>query len=377
MKKAFYIIGTLLFITICVYFYSTNNFSKVVITNETEERKMNTNALTMMYETEAGSGEYMVSSDSTWPIDGYTFNERLSGCENGSKLTWNDEKKVVILSTTVSDKCYVYFDVKVTLLTDYIIGLYTTDGENNLYYHDADLTNGAEDKSYRYSGVNPNNYVCFQTNDDVCSEDNLYQIIGLYYNPEKSEYNVKLSANNIFGVSFDLSNFRNSLLDLINNTLNNDYLNTISEISSKIANYTWHLNEVPYPYSAKQAYNAEFNNSEDNLLTEKIGLLYASDILYAELPDQWSKTYNNLTTSNWLIERYCQSYFTEYTEVLMDNATYSGDILTLYWISGNSWMITDTDSGVRPDSARAVFYLNSNVKYISGDGSKANPYIIN
>ena len=204
----------------------------------------------------------------------------------------------------------MYFDVKETLLTDYIIGLYTTDGENNLYYHDAELANGAKDKGYRYSGANPNNYVCFQTNDDVCSEDNLYQIIGLYYNPEKSEYNVKLSANNIFGVSFDLSNnFRNSLLDLINNTLNNDYLNTISEISSKIANYTWHLNEVTYPYSA--------------------------------------------------------------------NATQSRDILTLYWISGNSWMITDTDSGVRLDSARAVFYLNSNVKYISGDGSKTKPYIIN
>ena len=29
------------------------------------------------------------------------------------------------------------------LLADYIIGLYTTDGENGLYYHDADLANGA------------------------------------------------------------------------------------------------------------------------------------------------------------------------------------------------------------------------------------------
>ena len=252
------------------------------------------------------------------------------------------------------NSCYVYFDVNETLLTDYIIGLYTTDGENNLYYHDAELANGAKDKGYRYSGANPNNYVCFQTNDDVCSEDNLYQIIGLYYNPEKSEYNVKLSANNIFGVSFDLSNnFRNSLLDLINNTLNNDYLYTISEISSKIANYTWHLNEVTYPYSAKYAYNAEFNNSENNLLTEKL--------VYYML----------------VIKRYYQSYFAEYTEALMDNATQSGDILTLYWISGNSWMITDTYSGVRPDSARAVFYLNSNVKYISGDGFKAKPYIIN
>ena len=78
-----------------------------------------------------------------------------------------------------------------------------------------------------------------------------------------------------------------------------------------------------------------------------------------------------------VIKRYYQSYFAEYTEALMDNATQSGDILTLYWVSGNIWMITDTYSGVRPDSARAVFYLNSNVEYISGNGSLSNPYIIN
>lgn len=49
----------------------------------------------------------------------------------------------------------MYFDVNETLLTDYIIWLYTTDGENNLYYHDAELANGAEAKGYRYSGPIP------------------------------------------------------------------------------------------------------------------------------------------------------------------------------------------------------------------------------
>ena len=93
--------------------FNSSNRSYEVITNDKEERKVNTNALTMMYETEVGSGEYTVASDNTWPQDGYVFNERLSGCENGSKLTWDDERKAVILSTSVSDKCYVYFDVEV------------------------------------------------------------------------------------------------------------------------------------------------------------------------------------------------------------------------------------------------------------------------
>ena len=94
-KKAIIgIVSILVVISGCLFvMFNSSNRSYEVITNETEERQMNTNALTMMYETEAGSGEYMVSSDNTWPQDGYTFNERLSGCENGSTLTWDDENK--------------------------------------------------------------------------------------------------------------------------------------------------------------------------------------------------------------------------------------------------------------------------------------------
>ncbi|HIS11878.1 MAG TPA: hypothetical protein IAB40_02075 [Candidatus Onthocola stercoravium] len=58
----------------------------------------------MMYETEANSGEYQVSSDTTWPQDGYIFNEQLSGCENGGTLLWNSETKRVVMQTTSSDK---------------------------------------------------------------------------------------------------------------------------------------------------------------------------------------------------------------------------------------------------------------------------------
>ena len=57
------------------------------------------------------------------------------------------------------------------------------DGENDLYYHDADLANGAQDSSYRYSGANPNNYVCFgATGADCQNEDNQYRIIGVFNN---------------------------------------------------------------------------------------------------------------------------------------------------------------------------------------------------
>ena len=42
---------------------------------------------------------------------------------------------------------------KEILLADYVKSLYTgTQGENGIYYHDANLTNGAGDNSYRYAG---------------------------------------------------------------------------------------------------------------------------------------------------------------------------------------------------------------------------------
>lgn len=107
------IISILVILSINLYiFISGNNTKRIIVSGGNSNTNIvNTNALTMMYETEAGSGEYAVSSDTTWPQDGYVFNETLSGCENGSKLSWDSETNRIVMSTSVSDRCYVYFDV--------------------------------------------------------------------------------------------------------------------------------------------------------------------------------------------------------------------------------------------------------------------------
>ena len=48
-----------------------------------------------------------------------------------------------------------------------------------LYHHDASLTNGAGDNSYRFAGADPNNYVCFGSDEATCPNENLYRIIGV------------------------------------------------------------------------------------------------------------------------------------------------------------------------------------------------------
>ena len=96
----------LLLLVIIFTLLTFNNVNKVVISSESISKNniINSNTLTMMYETEADSGEYQVSSDTTWPEDGYIFNSELSSCENGSKITWDDEKKKVVMQANTSDK---------------------------------------------------------------------------------------------------------------------------------------------------------------------------------------------------------------------------------------------------------------------------------
>ena len=56
-------------------------------------------------------------------------------------------------TSSLSAKVMIQKEPIVTTLASYITNLYTgTQGENGIYYHDASLTNGAGDNSYRYAG---------------------------------------------------------------------------------------------------------------------------------------------------------------------------------------------------------------------------------
>lgn len=153
--------------------------------------------ISMNLEQTAGAGDYKTVTQSNQPTEGYKFNAELSRCENGSTVSWDDTKKVIVVSGNLSDKCYVYFDIISS------IAAYCTSGTDlatcvknfgdqgvevsNIYIHDSSLTNGAGDNSYRYAGASEkvNNYVCFGSTENPCLEDNLYRIIGVIDNKVK------------------------------------------------------------------------------------------------------------------------------------------------------------------------------------------------
>ena len=274
MKKKILIGVSSVFVIIlglCIYFYVSKDNNDNVYTSNIEDKKENSigGFLTLMLETEAGSGTYEESTSSTWPGEGYVFNSELSSCENGGELSWNEELGAVNLKTNNTEKCYVYFDKEqyTVYFADYIINnVYVEDGVNGLYYHDGqgsyiNADQEAGDNSYRYSGANPNNYVCFGSDEVICQEDNLYKIIGVFDGHIKlikstsigdyawdadNNYNV-IQLNGIFAApdpgSIGSNDWRGADL---NYYINNDYfLNTLNSIwQNMISLNTWQIGGI-------------------------------------------------------------------------------------------------------------------------------------
>ena len=84
--------------------------------SKTEELKSDTNGLLSFY-VEKENNVYEKTVGRNWPTEGYVLNEVKSNCENGSVLTWVNNK--VQVTGNVSDKCHIYFD-KIVKDYDYI-----------------------------------------------------------------------------------------------------------------------------------------------------------------------------------------------------------------------------------------------------------------
>ena len=433
-KKLFITLGIVLSITIGLMFVMSSKKDDFYKENTETKIVKRGNTISMMLETEAGSGNYEMTTQSEWPTDGYTFNSTLSKCENGGELSWDDTNKKVYMSGNLSDKCYVYFDKKPTLLADYIKSLYAgTQGNNNIYYHDGSIKDSdgnvidAEDNSYRYSGTNNdvNNFVCFDGS-DCNNEKNLYRIVGVYENTKvkllKYEYVTtdEVGKDNNAGTfsksdypNYDgtletipkfswaasasstvamLSNYRviftaptpecdNTKLgdsSLIIDNLNKNYLNSLDDnIKSKIIQnkFKYYVTEVALISfnRAKQAYIYEYGSySYDRYYDEKIGILNSNEYLFSFSKDFWLTKSNNIEGPNSWIFRGIPEYL---------NSQTSNVILMIGYINNDGsirveYSCDEEDPGELTSRAiRPTFYVQD-IKLLSGNGTKQNPYII-
>ena len=93
-----------------ILLYNIYDLKKEVLSYKENYKKSKKNMISMMLETDTNSKTYIQSTDSTWPSDGYVFNEEMSKCEQGSTLKWDEKNKKVVMEGNTSDKCYVFFD---------------------------------------------------------------------------------------------------------------------------------------------------------------------------------------------------------------------------------------------------------------------------
>ena len=381
----------------------TNNKYKVYEEEDAKQVKKNINTISMMLETEAGSGNYEMTTRSEWPTEGYVFNSELSKCENGGELSWDDENKRVLMSGNVSDKCYVYFDVvpSVVYLSDYVKSLYTgSQGDNNLYFHDASLINGAGDNSYRYAGSSSsvNNYICFGSYEATCPEDNLYRIIGVFGDKVKVVKYRDIGSYNTSkynATSFTGTEAYTALNSTFIGTLGDEWQNMIylenwisGEISSSILSQTSLKNNtykieflagsVASPvlidwYTAKVWYTAESNAA--HTLSMKIGTISISELRYAMNSSNWNLS--TLDNTSWLYYSKNEAFY-----LFHSFSSGFGDALG-YYMTTDGILYAFNEPSYTSDNTqittyvRPSFYLTSSVTYVSGDGSQSSPLRIN
>ena len=323
------------------------------------------------------------------------------------------------IPTTIADFCS-NGDNLGNCIVNFYNGLNTA---SNIYYHDANLTNGAGDNSYRYAGASEavNNYVCFGSTTTPCPTDNLYRIIGVFGDKVKlikadyatsallgndGDYSKMYTANNwdnsaykgnnlanIAGYTWNYKNntsinngygsntWSTSLLNKTN--LNKNFITNIgADWAAKIDMTTWKVGGNTWANigtkPAKTAYQNEIvnpvtTNSQDNKTeySAKIGLMYASDYGFAAAPSAWTanlNTYNGeaIKNVNWM-------YMGLVEWTISRDAGYSN----LAFYVNNAGNVNSSSVGSNAFGVRPVFYLSSSVNYASGSGTAADPISIN
>ncbi len=261
-----------------------------------------------------------------------------------------------------------------TSLTECIISQYTgTQGENGIYYHNSDLTNGAEDNSYRYAGASDDvkNYICLGSNEVTCPEDNLYRIIGVFgdnnHGIEGQQLVKVIKSTSIGDIEWNTAGTNKWANASLNETLNTTFkTEKLSGIEDKIADVTWRVRGYRFGVStAKEIYTTEITNATTKH-TAKIGLMYPSDYGFATTQDYWTtnlssyekaamnKDWLYLGSNEWTLSPMYS------TSDSVFNVTSRGLINTAYYVAYTC-------------TARPSFYLLSSVNYVSGDGSVDSP----
>ncbi len=419
-NRMLFVIGALLFVlgqigvNFLIYKYKNSNVEipRVQLRDVEENKKDKNKSFAIMLEQDDGS--YATTDSNSFNQPGYVFNTEKSGCIdiNGNKiensLSYNESTKSVRVSVSSTAYCYAYFDKK-TISTEELItekGLWSSDLSGD---------------GHRYTGTNPNNYICFGASDKATCTGNtdayMYRIMGVFESGgTKYMKLIKKEALN----SNLVWNSSNSDVDWEGSTLysainGSTYLSNTTYMptgwSDRIKNWTWReVNTLTYESSGtsyyysspKSIYQNEILKANNSSVTcangrdsdgtsarcavgelktkvAKIGLMYVSDYalsLGSEALSLTGGTYTNRAKlkTGWMHLSNNDSGAPSAYEWTISRVGLNGSYYGAWGVYSdgqvNNLFVYDTYS-VRP-----VFYLNTEEVIKSGTGSLSDPFLL-
>ena len=278
-RKKIIVLISCVFVTCLVIIFAYNkSFNKNKHIEEIKENSSNKipDMVSIMLETGIDTNKYELSSSNEYPTSKYEFNSVKSKCENGGTLTWNDTTNKLVLKTSISDKCYAYFDVlppdvavnisnrpttygklgsinctngsatynqqynriEVSSINDYSsCNLNYTDSASkvNLATYITGLAGSTQgtgqvvnENGYRYEGKNPNNYIWFN--------NEYWRIIGVFDSASHGQSGKNLvkiiRAETLDALAWHKSNTNDWTASSLKSLLNGAYYNAQDGTSS-------------------------------------------------------------------------------------------------------------------------------------------------
>ena len=298
-------------------------------------------------------------------------------------------------------------------MSDYIIAERNNDESIVQVVHDATEQTGLNAAiDYRYTGKNPNNYVCFGSEATPCPSGNLYRIIGVI--PTQStedgpyENRVKLIKNNYYtetssglllssngtyppgggsGKGYQWNNSANNQWQasvLQSKVLNGVYYSSLGEYQNFISPAVWYLGAPTYSsyqtYTPDQFYNLERSNTKGHsggatYMTANIGLMYPSDYAYSIGSGyRGESVYNN--AGKYVYNAWLYNLESKYYEWTMTPESSHSNVLAWFLRPGGYVDSINVYYSIYVWGVRPTFYLKESVLYSNGDGSLENPYYI-
>lgn len=204
--KSILIFIVLFSIFIVSYKFYSNNIVEVS-NNNIDQSSM----LSLMLETDIGTGLYEINTSNIWPVDNYIFNSELSKCENNSTLSWDSRSKQVVFKGRLSDKCYVFFD---KYIFPKISDVNSTNTLNSISLNVKSKVGTSAISKFYYSFDGGKTYA--ESVSDTYTFDNLKR---------DTDYNIKVFAEDIKGIQSVIyeKNVRTTVLDCQNPVIEKEY----------------------------------------------------------------------------------------------------------------------------------------------------------